>query len=375
MKILCLNNEYPPVGGGGATASEILSESLVAHGHSVHVVTAAFDGLPPQEQRRGVTIHRVPCVRRHRHYSTAIELATFLVPSYRKALALHREHGFDLNHTHFAVPAGAVSWAIQRKTGLPYVITAHGSDVPGYNPDRFQVLHRIMRPVWRAIVEGSRGITVPSEFLRGLLSDRTQRPIELIPYVFPAEPAVETVRQNRVLCASRLVPRKGVQHVLEALARIESDWEIVVAGDGPHRAVLEAQAQRLGLNVEFVGHLHRDELLDLYRTSKVFAFTSLQENFPMVLLEALAAGCAVVTSEESGCAEVTGNAALKVPAGDVDAVEHALRSLLNDPSEVQRLGRLGRARAEEFSSDRVTSRYEAFFERCLASDTAPGAGL
>jgi glycosyltransferase involved in cell wall biosynthesis len=144
MKLLCINYEYPPIGGGGGVVSQGLAEALVQHGYSIDVVTSGMRDLPCYEEKNGVRIHRVRCIRRYRHYVTLPEMCTLILPLYRKALELIGKNHYDLNHTHFVVPSGIVSYLLRKQTGLPYLITAHGSDIPGYNPDRFNFAHLLI---------------------------------------------------------------------------------------------------------------------------------------------------------------------------------------------------------------------------------------
>ena len=127
--------------------------------------------------------------------------------------------------------------------------------------------------------------------------------------------ASATVRRNRVLVVARMFPRKGIQHFIDAVAGVEGEWEFVIAGDGPFRDQLEAQARSVAPNVQFVGFVDRETLRSLYESSRILVFPSIQENFPMVLLEAMDAGCAIVTTNAEGCAEVVGDAGLVVPTG------------------------------------------------------------
>jgi glycosyltransferase involved in cell wall biosynthesis len=99
----------------------------------------------------------------------------------------------------------------------------------------------------------------------------------------------------------------------------------------------------------------------------VFVLQSLQENFPLVLLEAMAAGCAIVTTDATGCAEVVGDAAVRVPPGDVGALAQALRRLLSDDEQVHHLGRAARQRVARFAPEQIAAEYIAFFERCLGA--------
>jgi glycosyltransferase involved in cell wall biosynthesis len=348
---------------------EGICEAMVAAGHEVDVVTTAMGDLPALEERRGVVLHRVPCARRHRHYTTSIELLTTLVPMYRKAAALQRARAYDLMHCHFVLPSGLPAWWLSCRTGLPYVITCHGSDVPGYNPDRFGWEHRLLAPIWSRVVRGAAAVTSPSRYLAELVRRRTETAVEIIPYGFDAPALPECERRNRILVATRMFERKGVQFVLRALARLEGAPEVWIAGDGPYLPQLRGLASELGVRVRFLGQLPREELIRLYPAAKVFVLPSLSENFPVVLLEALAAGCAVVTSDSSGCREVVGEAAVTVPPGDADALARELASLLADDARVARLGKRARERVERFSWSNVAGMYEDLYRRCLG----PGA--
>src|SRR5690606_9915093 len=311
MNILSLTYEYPPVGGGGGVVAAALNAQLCAQGDQVRVVTSRMAGQPEREIRDGVEILRTPCVRRHRHYTTAAELATTLLPAWRSAARLIAADRPDVIHAHFVLPSGFIAWRLSRRFGIPFVLTAHGSDIPGYNPDRFGLWHTALRPVWRRIAKGAAAITSPSRFLAGLIRRQCPDfPVDVIPNGFA--PAADTPSRKRdlVLVVARLFPRKGVQHFLDAVQRLarHGDWEFVVAGDGPYLETLRNQARILGSPVRFIGFVSQEELRGYYQAARIFVFPSIRENFPMVLLEAMDAGCAVITTDAEGCAEVVGDA-------------------------------------------------------------------
>ncbi|MGK7866339.1 glycosyltransferase family 4 protein [Falsiroseomonas sp. E2-1-a20] len=366
MRILTLNYEYPPVGGGGATACQALAEALVKAGHEVEVVTSGMAGLPALEVIRGVRIHRFACLRRHRHSSTAAELLTTIWPTWRTALVRHAAQPFDLVHCHFVVPSGIVAWLLRRRTGLPYVLTAHGSDVPGYNPDRFELLHRLIAPAWRRILEGAAAVTSPSDFLARLIARHGGPTAVVIPNPLDIPPAPVVERHDRILVVSRLVARKGVQHLIEAFPDLPPGWELVIAGDGPHLPALRALARDRGVPARFLGLVAREELPALYASARLFVLPSLQENFPMVLLEAMQAGCAVVTTRTEGCLEVVGDAAALVEPASAASLRQVLTPLMQDEAAMRELGQRGRARAASFTAPEVVRAFIQLFEHCLA---------
>ncbi len=365
MKILCIIYEYPPVGGGGASVCQAIAEALVRKGHEVDIVTSGMKDLATQEVRNGVQIFRVKCIRRNRYYSTVPELLSQIMPSYHKALELIQTRNYDFIHTHFVVPSGIVSYLLKKKTGLHYIVTAHGSDIPGYNPDRFKWLHRLIRPVWSKILHQSNAVTSPSHFLKGLIQKQIACPITVIPNAYTPTSHGNPDKCKRILVASRLVERKGIQFLIEASDVISDDWDVCIAGDGPYLADLKRLVDKVRTPIQFLGFLQREELEQLYLSSSIFVFPSMQENFPMVLLEAMAAECAIITTTIPGCNEVVGEAAVKVAPGHVGQLREALAKLTGDAASISHYSRLARERVGQYSLQRITAQYEDLFARVI----------
>ena len=363
-----LNYEYPPLGGGASPITGALAQQLAAAGHDVDVVTMGFQGLPRFEAHGRLRVHRVPALRRSQVRAVTVEMLSYLPSALVRSLVLTRRQQYDLVHAHFVIPTSVVAALLGRLRGLPSVITVHGSDVPGYNPDRFNRGHRVLAPAWRGLVRCADAIISPSAYLRDLLTASCDVPVELIPYGFTPPPPRDLPRRKRILTASRLFPRKGVQFLLEALAGLPlDDWEVVVAGDGPMLPELQAQARRLGLGVQFPGFVKGAALEELYATSGIFVFPSLRDNFPVVLLEAMSAGCAVITSDVSGMPEVVGDTGLLTPPGDIPALRAALRRLMEDARLREELGARARARMDCFAWDTILARHLALYERVVRS--------
>ncbi|HWQ11513.1 MAG TPA: glycosyltransferase family 4 protein [Roseiflexaceae bacterium] len=368
MRIMMLNYEYPPIGGGASPVTRALSEHLAGAGHEVDVVTMGFRALPRLETFGRLRVFRVPALRRSPVRAVTVEMLSYLASALPQALALARRQRYDVVHAHFLLPTGPLALAAGRAAGSPVVITAHGSDVPGYNPDRFKRGHRLLAPAWRAIARGADAIVSPSHYLRDLVRAGCDVPVDVIPYGFDAPPARPAPKRRRILFVSRLFPRKGAQYLLEALAGLDlAGWEVVVAGDGPMLAPLQEQARALGLPVDFRGFLKGPLLEELYASSAIFALPSLQDNFPVVLLEALSHGCAVITSGISGMPEVVGDAGLLTPPGDVAAIRAALRRLMEDDALRAALGERARAQVAHFGWETILARHLALYERVTAS--------
>ena len=367
MRILSLTYEYPPIGGGGGRVAAALNEELARGGDRVEVLTSRMQGFSSHERIGNVMVHRSSCVRRDAHYTTALELATTLLPAWRAGCRLVEQFRPDLVHTHFVLPSGVIAWRLARRYQVPYVITAHGSDIPGYNPDRFAMLHRLLKPFWRQIVANASLLVSPSEFLGGLIRRQVDLPIRVIPNGYAPAAALGKTKRNLVLVVARLFPRKGVQRFIEAIPGMPHDWEYVIAGDGPHLPRLKELAARLRVPVRFIGFVDAHTLRGYYEEARILVFPSIRENFPMVLLEAMDAGCAVITTDAEGCGEVVGKAGVVVRKDDAQQIRSALGKLMGDPKLCEELSRKAMARADQFRWPRITGLYRDAFASAFAS--------
>jgi glycosyltransferase involved in cell wall biosynthesis len=324
-------------------------------------------GFESRERVGSVTVHRHACARRDAHYTTALELSTTLLPAWREGCRLIETFQPDLVHTHFVLPSGVIAWRLARRYQVPYVITAHGSDIPGYNPDRFAVLHKLLKPFWKQIVANASLLVSPSEFLGGLIRAQVDLPIRVIPNGYAPAASVGRPKRNLVLVVARLFPRKGVQRFIEAIPGMPRDWEYVIAGDGPQLPRLKELAKRLRVPVRFIGFVDAHTLRGYYEEARILVFPSIRENFPMVLLEAMDAGCAVITTDAEGCGEVVGKAGLVVKKDDAQQIRSALRKLMGDPRLCEDLRRKAMARADLFRWPRIASLYRDAFASAFAS--------
>lgn len=365
------NYEYPPLGGGAGRMTQGLATRLVRAGDRVDLVTMGAAGLNPEEEQDGVRIVRVPTHRREASACTVPEAGAYLARAATRVARMLRDRPYDVVHSHFVFPDGLLaSWATRSGT-TPYVLTAHGTDVPGHNPHRVRTLHTLLGPVWRRVTSGAKSVVCPSEALAARVTRaNAHSAVTVIPNAFEAErfsPRAE--RGERILVVSRMVPLKGLQYLIEALALRGHRGEVVFVGDGPEAPRLRRLAQRLGVKITFTGWLPHEspELKHLYETSGFFVFPSEAENCPLVLLEAMAAGLPIVTTLDEGCRSLVGDAALLVPPRNAPAIARALDELEGAPNQCDRMARTGRQRVvEHFGWDRLIERHRELYARHAA---------
>ena len=165
MKILLINSEFPPIGGGAGNASANLARCLAFLGHQVIVLTAAYRDLPREETLEEVLVYRIPAGRRWMDRSSAFEQLCFVAAASLAAWRLVRRWNPDVTLAFFGMPSGAVAWLLKKLFGIPYVVSLRGGDVPGFRPYDFKFYHRLIGPflhvIWRdaaAVVANSTGL-------------------------------------------------------------------------------------------------------------------------------------------------------------------------------------------------------------------------
>lgn len=304
MNILVLNYEFPPIGGGAAPVSKDLAAELVKRGHNITVVTMAYDDLPKQEVDMGIDIHRVKCLRSKIFVCHPWEQLTYLISSFFYISRMMKINSYDVVHAHFIIPTGVLAWWMKKKYKLDYIITAHGSDVMGYNQKRFKILHILLLRPWKKIVEEAYEIISPSDYLKDLMKKNApDKNYVMIPNGVDTELFRPLEKKKNILVMCRLQETKGVQTVIKAVSCLEDfgDWKLCIAGDGPYFDVLMKMAEELARNktVEFLGWVKNksERHRQLVGEAALYVSASRFENSPVSVLEALSAECRVLLSD------------------------------------------------------------------------------
>ncbi|HEY5954648.1 MAG TPA: glycosyltransferase family 4 protein, partial [Terrimicrobiaceae bacterium] len=309
VRILLLCYEYPPVGGGGGRVAAQVAARLVLRGHRVRVITAGMRHLPRREARDNIEILRPESFRRREDTCTVAEMGLYIVTSLPTVLNQAWRWRPDVIHAHFAVPTGPLALAARTFAGIPYVLTAHLGDVPGGVPEQtahlFRLLGPFIAPVWR----GAQAVTVVSGFVAGLASRAYRvRPIVIPNGVDPVAPPDFAVHSLcRIVMVGRLSIQKNPLLAIAALAMLrEMDWSLDVIGDGPLASEIRASAQREGIvgRVRLHGWLSAAEVAKVVARSDILLMTSLHEGLPMVAIEALQRGLAIIGSQIGGMQDV-----------------------------------------------------------------------
>lgn len=371
MRILIVNYEYPPLGGGGGVLTRTLVREL-AREHDVTVLTSRGPGLRPESYEDGARIVRVSVVRRTEMERASMASLVSFGPSARRAGArLIDGRSFDLVHTFFAVPSGPAGIALARRAGIPHVLTLCGADI--YDPTRPLSPERFapVRATVRRVVQSSSKVVAISRDLADRATALTGRDdIDIVGIGVEPAPVPPRTRAadgvTRFVTVARLVRRKALGAVVRS---VPDGCHLVVVGDGPERATLE-RAATPG-RVTFAGALNDDAKRQALADADAFVLASLHEAFGIVYLEAMQAGLPVIAGRVGGQTDFLedGVNAFLVPPGDPVRLAEAMRAMAADPARRTRMGTQAAATAARYTPAWMASEYLDRYRDSIRANT------
>lgn len=217
-------------------------------------------------------------------------------------------------------------------------------------------------------------IIAVSEFTAGQVQDllhveRTR--IRVIPHGCGLPMRAEssgTERERLILFVGAIQRRKNVAALVEAFEQIGSEWKLVIAGSlgyGGEEIVARVGRSSRGPDIEMPGYVSSEALEDLYRRAAIFAFPSLDEGFGIPVLEAMARGVPVLTSNGSALREIAGDAALLVNPREPTEIAAGLKRLTEEPELRQELAARGLSRSVSFSWQRAVESTWAVYQELV----------
>jgi glycosyltransferase involved in cell wall biosynthesis len=373
MRILMLNYEFPPIGGGAAHAHLCLLKQYAGK-EDLHVdvlTSAPKPGAVTEKFSGTITVYKVGIHKKQLHYWRRTEVIEWLIKAgfhYRRLL---RQNKYDLVHAFFGFPTG---WLCYRSADrLPYVISLRGSDVPGQHA-RFQLEYKILGPAFRAIWKKATALVACSEGLKArALRFLPSVSIEVIPNGVELDrfgPAEGDQKPDvlRLLTVGRLSVTKRVEMLIDAVEVLHKqgcNLHFTVVGGGSLEPQLRAAVleRNLGDIVEITGRTSSEDMPQLYRRNDIFISASMQEGMSNAMLEAMASGLPIVTTRCEGLDELIGDNGLVVEQAIAGSIAKAIKKLTDDRSLCRQMSLAARRQAERFGWSRSAEQYLALYER------------
>ena len=376
MNVLFLTHNFPR--DGGDPAGSFILRLARAHGGEgvrVRVVAPGAKGLAAHERMGDVQVDRFRYAPRRFEtlayggnmaeqvrdtWSARFTLVGFLGAEFQAGVHAKRDFQPDVVHAHWWFPNGLAATWVARMSGVPLVTTLHGTDV------RMARNIAVSRPAFRHVMQQSSAVTAVSRWLaaeaQSIVSIRPPivAPMPVATELF--EPGSRGERTRRLLFVGRLMPQKGVDLLVGALALLPADTGLDIVGDGPDRAALEARATELGVNgrVTFHGAVKQFALAAYYKRASALVVPSSEEGLGLVAVEAQLCETPVIAFESGGLPDVIqhNRTGFLVPERSAPALAGAIREVLDRADRGAALGEAGRLHAlATFAPESVARRY------------------
>ena len=367
MRLLMITQDFPPQTGGIQTYSAELGRRFAGACERFEMVAPADSGFEAFDAALPYRVHRLPVASDRMVFATLRSAAS--IAQRRFDAVFHAQW--------YTLPAGL--WLRGRGLVKRVFVAAHGRELLLNVVERVPGIGRGYAATRDAMLRRADLLMPVSHYTGGLLRDAgvDEAVIEVAPNGVDAtafrrgdgasfRTAHGLGEGPLVVTVCRLVPRKGVDTTIEAVAELRPrvpGLRYAIGGSGPDRPRLEAKVQELGLEdiVTFLGRVPDDAMADCMTAADVFCMPARSEppdveGFGLVFLEAGACGTAVVGARAGGIPDaiVHGETGLLVPPDDARELAGALHQLLTDPALRNRMGRTARARIEsQCTWDRV----------------------
>lgn len=388
MKVLFLTHAFPRFDGDLAGNFLLrLASALGQQGVDVKVVAPAAAGAAESAKLNGTGIDRFHYAPRKYEtlayagnmaeqvrdsWSARFTMLGFLGAEFRSAVRARRSMQPDVVHAHWWFPSGLVGTWLSRLSHTPLVTTLHGTDV------RIARSVSMSRPAFRHVLQSSSATTAVSKWLAHEAQSLVSAPP---PVVAPMPVAVELFspggarKPGALLFVGRLTKQKGVDLLLQTLAKLPPGITLDVVGQGDERAPLEHLTKELGLSsrVRWHGTQPQAELVRFYRSATAVVVPSADEGLGLVAVEAMLCETPVVAFESGGLPDVVQHDRTGILVHDrsPDALAEAITQLLARPDRGQALGAAGRMHSlSTFAPESVARRYIDIYRTAIESAPA-----
>jgi len=368
MRILFVSSSYSPVLGGLQTTTHDLAQHLQKNGHEIEVIANRYPrSLPAREAMANVSVTRWHFIDPRLQYLRNGRLDLFLAGLFYfpltlcRLIARIRRTNPDVVNLHFVrVPTLFVLIAHCLRP-FRLVVSFHGDDVEGFS-------QRTAFDKWvcKAILRRADAVTTCSRYLLDQLetvAPTVKSKARAVHYglnTAPAEELVNTSQPSVLVSAGRMVPKKGLDVLLKAVALMHDQLHLTLMGDGPESDTLKSLAKEIGIDnrVTFQPTQSRSQVLAAMAASKVVIIPSRLEPFGMVALEAMSQGKPIVASKVGGLPEFLEGADAVLVAHDdplvlANAIEEVVRRLEKNPN----FGARNRELAARFTLERMMNGY------------------
>jgi len=360
-----LNYEFPPLGGGAGNANFYLLKEFAKNKKlEIDLVTSSIDKFTKEKFSHNITLHRLNIGKgkKNLQYQISKDLIVYFIKALLYSKKLMKKKNYDLIHAWFGIPCGLIALLL----GKPYIVSLRGSDVPFYNP-RFYLLDKfIFRYLSKFIWKKAKTVTTNSEGLKILAKKTsTNQKIEVIyngvdTKEFKPAKNKKFGKTLKIICVARLIKRKGIDYLLKALGELKNkDYLLTIIGDGNEKENLKQLAKELKIKdkVNFLGAIPHSKMACYYQQNDLFVLPSLNEGMSNTILEAMACGLPIITTNTGGAKELIKNNGFIVKPKSVTQLKNAILKYLNNKNLLEKHRQISRQIAKKMSWQKAAKGY------------------
>lgn len=312
-RILVLNYEFPPLGGGGGVATYKLAKGFIENGYEVDCITSWYKGLKKFEVVDGINVYRVMVLgRKDLQTATMISLLSYPIAGLWQGIKLCRKNKYEFINTQFVIPTGPLGFTLSKFFNIKNILSLHGGDI--YDPTKKSSPHKhwYLRAVITFLLNQADSIVAQSSNTKEncIKYYKSKNEIKIIPLPYERVSFVQAGRRDLgldenkkyIIGVGRLVKRKGFDFFIKVLAKLPDNVCGIIIGDGPEKESLEKLARELKIDdrVIFTGFVDQNKKFQYLQNSDVFFLSSVHEGFGIVLQEAMQVGLPIIATNNGG---------------------------------------------------------------------------
>lgn len=377
LKILILNYEYPPLGGGAGIMTKRLAKGFAQLGHQVEVITTFFQGEEELSKDGDLVVRRLKSKRKRKGGSNPIEMYAWMRAANQYCQANFSKGDFDVCLANFTLPGGNVAKKLKAKIDLPYFVLSHGHDIPWFFPKQMFFYHAFLYPIIKQIcLQSEKNIVLTDDMKRNadrFLGAKHQAKNVVIPNGLDfnfSELALKEEELN-ILFVGRMVDQKDPLQFLAAVRQLNNQnlaATYKMLGDGPLMPKVKDYIAKYKLqNVILMRKVNHDVVLKEMQKAHLMIQPSLHEAMSISVLEAISSGVYVISTPVSGNKQliIDGLNGKLVPYNDVEAIVQEVKRF-HDEDMKDKIAKYPLSYMEDLKSkyswDYIVQQYLALFK-------------
>ncbi|OGI06164.1 MAG: hypothetical protein A3I68_02660 [Candidatus Melainabacteria bacterium RIFCSPLOWO2_02_FULL_35_15] len=382
LKVLMINYEFPPIGGGGGTTTRFLAKYMARLGVDVNILTSKPGKEDVVNHPEGYRLYYIGRTKNKLSGTHIPELVIFALTIIYYSKTVLKQIQPDLIHCFFTLPSGSCGLYCKKVYKIPYIISALGADVPGFNIGdwRLDIYHTLTRFLSKSIWNNSSHIIANGSSLKETCKRFSpEQEIEIIsngvdPELFyPDKNKHPGTNEVQLLFISRLMPQKGVDTLIKACnvlnKRGTTNYKLTIVGEGYLKDLMFSLIDKFDLRekINFLGWKDLEELPEIYRRADIFILPSVMEGMSSVVLQAMASGLPIVASRVKGFEEVVVENinGLFAEYNNPEQFAEAIEKLIKSPELREKMSKQSVEKSKQFSWENIAKKYLEFYEKAV----------